>query len=209
MPSAGNGPTPKIRHGDSGTSSTTPTQIDQRRHQHVAGAADHVGERVHQPDQDVAGEHDVGVAQRRLERAAARRRARDRAAGRTPAAATEKHAPSATLMMSACSTSASASSRRPAPSARAIADEMPPPIAPADIICISMKPGNTSAMPASASVPSLRDEPGLDQAGRGLRQHDQDVRPAPAAAGSARSARCSSRCVRGLAWAGAAVRSQR
>ena len=35
-----------------------------------------------------------------------------------------------------------------------MADEMPPPMAPADIICISMKPGNTSAMPASASVPS-------------------------------------------------------
>ncbi len=27
MPSAGNGPMPKIRHGDSGTSTTTPTQI--------------------------------------------------------------------------------------------------------------------------------------------------------------------------------------
>ena len=26
MPSAGNGPRPKIRHGDNGTSSTTPTQ---------------------------------------------------------------------------------------------------------------------------------------------------------------------------------------
>ena len=34
-----------------------------------------------------------------------------------------------------------------------MADEMPPPIAPADSICIIMKPGNTSAMPASASVP--------------------------------------------------------
>ncbi len=35
-----------------------------------------------------------------------------------------------------------------------MADEMPPPTAPADSICIIMKPGNTSAMPASASVPS-------------------------------------------------------
>ena len=56
-------------------------------------------------------------------------------------------------MRIACSTSASASSRRPAPSARATAEEMPPPIAPADSIGIIMKPGNTSAMPASASVP--------------------------------------------------------
>jgi hypothetical protein len=31
---------------------------------------------------------------------------------------------------------------------------MPPPIAPADIICISITTGNTSATPASASVPS-------------------------------------------------------
>src|SRR3984957_2011440 len=30
---------------------------------------------------------------------------------------------------------------------------MPPPIAPADSICIIMKPGNTTAMPVSASVP--------------------------------------------------------
>ena len=58
-------------------------------------------------------------------------------------------------MTSAWSASASASARRPPPSARAIADEMPPPMAPADIICISMSSGNTSATPASGSVPSL------------------------------------------------------
>ena len=63
--------------------------------------------------------------------------------------------PRTTAMMSAWGTSASASSRRPAPSARAIADEIPPPIAPADIICMSMSTGNTSATPARASVPSL------------------------------------------------------
>src|SRR5579872_4101261 len=56
-------------------------------------------------------------------------------------------------MTMACNTSASASSRRPPPRARATADEMPPPIAPPDSICIIMQPGNTSAMPASASVP--------------------------------------------------------
>jgi hypothetical protein len=31
---------------------------------------------------------------------------------------------------------------------------MPPPSAPAEIICISIRPGKTSAMPASASAPS-------------------------------------------------------
>src|SRR5882724_2466006 len=58
-------------------------------------------------------------------------------------------------MASAWTTSASASARRPAPRARAIADEIPPPMAPADIICISISTGKTSATPASASVPSL------------------------------------------------------
>jgi hypothetical protein len=36
-----------------------------------------------------------------------------------------------------------------------MAEAMPPPTAPADIICISITSGNTSAIPASASVPSL------------------------------------------------------
>ncbi len=57
-------------------------------------------------------------------------------------------------MSSAWIASASASARRPPPSARATAAAMPPPIAPADIICISMTTGNTSATPAKASVPS-------------------------------------------------------
>jgi hypothetical protein len=62
--------------------------------------------------------------------------------------------PSAAAMIRACTTSALASALRLAPTARAIADEMPPPIAPADIICMSISAGNTSATPASASVPS-------------------------------------------------------
>ena len=68
---------------------------------------------------------------------------------------TVKNAAKQVAMTSACRMVASASSRRPAPSARAIADDTPPPIAPDDIICISMTPGNTSETPASASVPSL------------------------------------------------------
>jgi hypothetical protein len=36
-----------------------------------------------------------------------------------------------------------------------MADDIPPPIAPADIICISISAGKTRATPASASVPSL------------------------------------------------------
>src|SRR3954463_14328117 len=56
-------------------------------------------------------------------------------------------------MMAACSASVAARSRLPAPSARLMAEETPPPIAPADIICVSITNGNTSAMPASGSGP--------------------------------------------------------
>jgi len=34
-----------------------------------------------------------------------------------------------------------------------MADEIPPPIAPCDIICMSITVGKTTAIPASASVP--------------------------------------------------------
>src|SRR5262245_12181601 len=54
----------------------------------------------------------------------------------------------------ACSASASASWRRPPPRARATADATPPPMPPADIVCMSMISGNTSETPASASGPS-------------------------------------------------------
>ena len=80
-------------------------------------------------------------------------------------------------MTSACSTSASASSRRPAPSARAIADEMPPPMAPAEIICISMTRREDQRHAGQRVGAEPRHEPGLDQSGRGLRQHHQDVGP--------------------------------
>jgi hypothetical protein len=56
--------------------------------------------------------------------------------------------------MAACSASVAARSLSPAPSARLIAEETPPPIAPADIICVSMASGNTSAIAASGTVPS-------------------------------------------------------
>ncbi len=55
----------------------------------------------------------------------------------------------------ACQASALASLPRPDPSARATADKMPPPMAPAEIITNSICTGKTSARPANASVPSL------------------------------------------------------
>src|SRR5476651_872965 len=54
---------------------------------------------------------------------------------------------------SAWMTSAAASSRRPAPIARAIEAAIAPPIAMLAICCISIISGNTSARPASASRP--------------------------------------------------------
>ena len=104
----------------------------------------------------------------------------------------------------ACSTSASASARRPPPSARAMAEEMPPPMAPAESICIIMNTGKTSAMPASASVPRRE-------------THQVSMRPVEACAsmtrmfGQARRSRvgmidpCSSRRVRGSSAAGCAT----
>ena len=56
-------------------------------------------------------------------------------------------------MTSACTTSDRATASLPAPSERAMAEETPPPMAPADIICSSMISGNTSERPASGTVP--------------------------------------------------------
>jgi hypothetical protein len=38
------------------------------RHRHIAGATDHIGQRIEEPDQDCAGEDDVGIGQCRAER---------------------------------------------------------------------------------------------------------------------------------------------
>ncbi len=54
---------------------------------------------------------------------------------------------------SACVASVEARSLSPAPSARAIADATPPPIAPPDIVMVSITQGNTSAIAASDSTP--------------------------------------------------------
>ena len=64
-----------------------------------------------------------------------------------------KNSPPSRPIMTACSASVAARSRSPAPMARLIADETPPPMAPADIICVSMTKGKTSAIAASGSMP--------------------------------------------------------
>jgi hypothetical protein len=57
-------------------------------------------------------------------------------------------------MTSACTASARTRSGWPAPVARLIAEDTPPPMAPAEHICISITKGNTRAMAASAVFPS-------------------------------------------------------
>ena len=68
---------------------------------------------------------------------------------------TEKTRPATAPIVSACSASAAARASSPAPSARLIAEDTPPPMAPADSICISMTMGKTRAMAASWVVPSM------------------------------------------------------
>ena len=170
-------PKPKINSGETGISTTAPDAGHRRRQPHVAGAADDVGERVEQPDQDRAGEHRVRIGERGRQRAAgAAHRGVKRAARRgTPPrwSAVQARAPIAT----ACQTSASAASRRPEPSVRAIADEIPPPIAPADIIWISMTTGKDQRHAGECVGAELGDEIGLDQPDRGLHHRQDDVRP--------------------------------
>ena len=126
---------------------------DHRGRAHVAAAAQHVREAVRQPDERRSAEHDVRILERARE---ALRRCPPRSrykAGPKTSAASVKLAPRPSAISTACQASASASAWRWPPSALAIAEEMPPPMAPADIICISITIGNTSVTPASASVP--------------------------------------------------------
>ncbi|MDT4846956.1 hypothetical protein FQZ97_810010 [compost metagenome] len=71
-----------------------------------------------------------------------------------PSRASMNSAANAAEMNSACCARRLASSLRPAPSARATAAVVAPPMPPADICSISIDSGNTSAMPASASAPT-------------------------------------------------------
>ncbi len=154
MPMAGTGPQPKIRSGDSGISSTSPTVAT------PAGTAMLPVPRITadsalktqmttapantQPEYTSAASSDAPVPPMRAYSARPK-----------TSSTTVNRAPNSTAITSAWTTSALASSLRREPSARAIAEAMPPPMAPADIICMSITAGNTSAMPASASVPSL------------------------------------------------------
>jgi len=82
--------------------------------------------------------------------------------------------PRATAIIIACSTSAVGVGAAPGAERARNRDDMPPPMAPADIICISMTAGNTRETPASASVPSRPNKISFDQPDGRL------VQPSPA-----------------------------
>ena len=117
-----------------------------------AAAAQHGGQRIGQPGRDRAhAEHPDGIGGRGLGRLGPPI-SPSTACGK-PASSTAKARPKPSAITTACSTRAEASSRRPAPSARAMAETTPPPMAPADICCNSSTKGSITAQPASAAVP--------------------------------------------------------
>jgi hypothetical protein len=67
--------------------------------------------------------------------------------------AKEKKQSIAVLIASACSTAVSARALCPDPRARAMTEDIPPPMAPCDMLCIKTSNGRTSAIPVKASVP--------------------------------------------------------
>src|SRR5262249_23104148 len=120
----------------------------QCRDKHIAGTADDARQAVEQPEQHAAGEHHVRIGHGRVEFAA---RAAERTIDRPAEAEHDAAEHSAEHDMD----DDGVHRQRIGLGALAIADETPPPMAPAEIICISMTRGKTSAMPASASVPSF------------------------------------------------------
>jgi len=152
MPSPGNGPAPKISTGE--TTSSTPTPP----------ASTSAGSRMLPLPRStlakaLSSHSSVAPQKIALEYVSA-----DASPASRPPIAAYSHGPPSSAhsvnttpkpseITTECITSDSARSWSPAPSARAMAEEMPPPMPPADIICISMTTGNTSAAPASASTP--------------------------------------------------------
>jgi hypothetical protein len=152
MPMAGIGPNPKIKSGDNGTNATAPTNKTTAGNimfpvPRIALAAPAFSQIKGIPAKTTleysnAASNDPPVPPN------ARYIGRPNANTSPP-----NSAPIARLRMITCHTNASASALRPAPKARAMADEMPPPSDPAESTCIIIQPGKTSDMPASESMP--------------------------------------------------------
>ena len=138
---------------------------------------------------DRARQRHAGVDERLLEhRAAAAERAEDDRAERHEQQR-EGRVRRRRRWRAACRASAAARASSPEPSARLIAEDTPPPIAPADSICISMTIGKTRAMAASSRGAEDADVDGLGDRHRGDHQHGRQVgqrQPQRASAGLAR-----------------------
>ncbi len=176
MPIAGIGPSPKISSGESGTSSDRAGADDERRDQHVAGAADHAGERVHDPQQHDAAEHDVGIDQRGLERGAlaaeqaieraAPHQHRDRERRADGQIDDERMQHQRVGLLALAGAERARDRRRDAAAHRAGGEHLH-----------QHHAGKHQRHAGERVGAELADPVGLDQPGRGLREHHQHVRP--------------------------------
>ena len=109
--------------------------------------------RVHQPRQHGAAEKDLHVSDGVSQHVAATAQ-QVQQSGPKISITSMNVKPKLMPISSACVASVEARSVSPAPSARAMADATPPPIAPPDMVMVRITNGNTSAIAASNSTPS-------------------------------------------------------
>jgi len=174
MPSAGTGTQAEDQHRRQRHQQHHPGADRQRRHQHVAGAADRAGQPVHQPDQGHAGEHDIRIEERRRERLAVaakraiQRRAEDQRGHRESGADREvddqrvQH--QAIGIVAPAAAEGTGDRRRDAATHRAGRQHL------------HHHQHRKHQRHAGQRVdPEPRHPPGLDQPGGGLRQHHRDI----------------------------------
>jgi hypothetical protein len=151
----------------------------QGRHQHIARAADHARERIHEPQNDVAGERDVGIGQRGFQRGALaphgaiKRPAEDQHEGGEEQA--ERQVDDHRMKHQRVGVIVPPGTQRPGHGRGNAAAHGPTRDHPHQHHRWKHQRHAGERIGAKA-----RDPPGLDQPGRGLRQHDQDVRPSHA-----------------------------
>ena len=182
IPSAGIGPKPKIKHGRERHQQDHPDTDRQRGHEHVAGPADDTGQGIHQPDQPNTGEHHVRIEERRLERfPLAAERAVERSAegqdedGETKAEqqVDDDGMQHQRVGVGAASTTERAGDGRGDAASHSAGGEH----------LHHHEHGKDQRHAGQRVSAEMRDPPGLDESGRGLRQHDQNVRPGQAQQG--------------------------
>src|SRR2546428_4093007 len=174
MPSRGNGPQPQISAGDSGTSSTAPTTRTPAGSSMLRpprGALPRVLKIQRAPaPANTTLEYASAAASAPSVPPMARYRL-----GPPHSIPSVKAPPNPSAMTSACTTSASASRLRPPPSARAMAEATPPPMPPADIVCLSMISGKDEGHARERVAAQPSDEHRLQHVDDRLDGDDDDV----------------------------------